>query len=130
MKKKAHFNVDISIYGRSMSCFIGFSIEEMTKQIVSRKMQRWATPFDAVKIINKLKENPGGLSTMFEGGHMFLWVSDEVKGSEFHGLLSHEVSHIVQQIMHFVGAPLSPDSFEPYAYLDGYLTEQIYAKLA
>lgn len=46
-----------------------------------------------------------------------------------HSTLAHEIFHAVDFIMRDIGMKLTEHSHEAYAYLVGYLTEQIYKRL-
>lgn len=46
-----------------------------------------------------------------------------------HGILAHEIFHIVDFLLGRIGLTLTDSSGEAYAYLLGYITEQIYRHL-
>lgn len=48
---------------------------------------------------------------------------------ESHSTLAHEIFHVVDMVLRAVGMTLTVSSHESYAYLIGYLTEQIYKRL-
>ena len=54
---------------------------------------------------------------------------DEIPGTcADYGTLQHEIFHAVDQIFRRIGMNLSEDSDEAYAYMIGYLTQEIYKR--
>jgi hypothetical protein len=51
------------------------------------------------------------------------------KDPESHSTLAHEIFHVVDMALRTCGMKLTEHSHEAYAYLIGYLTEQIYKRL-
>lgn len=71
-----------------------------------------------------------GRYCMFECGASLIRIKKRPKNAIEFGVLSHEIFHAVVSIMWKIGMKLEISaSDEAYAYLIGYLTDQIYAKI-
>ena len=55
-----------------------------------------------------------------------IWIPSIPKTPDEQGVLAHEMTHIVQMLMSYVGVTLTEASEEAYAYMVGYLTRQFY----
>ena len=72
-------------------------------------------------IDNKM-EGYEGLSSSDEG-KFYLYFRPKMVS---HWVIAHEVTHVTNDIMRYVGHGLVGDMDEPHAYLSGYITDRIY----
>lgn len=47
-----------------------------------------------------------------------------------HELIAHEVFHITHRMIEYCGGNFSPNNHEPFAYLNGHLTQLVYGDIA
>ena len=75
-----------------------------------------------------MAENHKGRTLHLDGGQTIIRIPTQIKTAEQHGTLAHEIFHAVEFLFRRLNTNLTLDSDEPYAYLIGYLTEQIYSR--
>ena len=67
-------------------------------------------------------EGSNGLCLMLKRGSHIVRLKEDDGSSKWRNTLSHEIFHVVCNIMSKVGIVLHDDSEEAYAYLIGYIT--------
>jgi len=67
-----------------------------------------------------------GYAAMFRSGASLIYCREEPRDPRTMGILSHEIFHAVSILLDRVEVHLTSSSEEIYAYLTGYLTEEIY----
>ena len=70
-----------------------------------------------------------GRTVMTDSNHTIIRFTKWPETCQQYGTLAHEIFHAVDFIFKRIGITLSEDSDEAYAYMIGYLTEEIYKKL-
>lgn len=70
-----------------------------------------------------------GRTVMTDSNHTIIRLNEWPVTCNQYGTLAHEIFHAVDFIFRRIGITLSEDSDEAYAYMIGYLTEEIYKKL-
>ena len=70
-----------------------------------------------------------GRTVMTDSSHTVIRFINRPETCQQYGTLAHEIFHAVDFIFRRIGMTLSEDSDEAYAYMIGYLTEEIYKKL-
>ena len=70
-----------------------------------------------------------GRTIMFKGNQTLIRMYELRDTPHWYGNLAHEIFHAVEFIMERIGMELTIKSDEAYAYLIGYLTEEIYKKI-
>lgn len=68
------------------------------------------------------------VTNMFENGNSMIRLYKYPETPSDYGNLAHEIFHVAENTLEFVGMKLCPQSCEAYAYLIGYLTAEIYRK--
>lgn len=119
---KLYFKIKPDIYPATIHVSIGQTDEEFTKSTKTTKK-----PLEDFMHMEKLNfdgivERRGSQIYMRLGSFRFL--------PYHYGVLSHEVFHVVEEIAKMVGLKHSGKSSEAFAYLIGYITEEIYDKLS
>ena len=123
MKKKEKgaisFGIDVSIYNTYVIVVIGQS-----KYINKCLSKRGLKKID----ISNVKGAAGYTFQLEEG--ILLWLKQKPPFTAYHmGCLAHEIFHCAEFILSKVGIKLSNKSDEAYAYLIGYITENIFNHL-
>ena len=123
MKKKEKgaisFGIDVSIYNTYVIVVIGQS-----KYINKCLSKRGLKKID----ISNVKGAAGYTFGLEEG--ILLWLKHKPPFPAYHmGCLAHEIFHCAEFILSKVGIKLSNKSDEAYAYLIGYITENIFNHL-
>lgn len=107
------------IYPFDVAVFIGHENDEVIK-ILNEMVELDEEETEAIKNVGD------GRTAMLERGQTILILKKLRKNNaEDMRHLSHEVFHAVEFLMSKIGITLSRDSDEAYAYLIGYLTEEI-----
>lgn len=104
-----------------------FSFGETDEQVVTRLNKYGIDTTD-----NKgwtFEETTRGRCIIFEGNQTLIRLLEYPETVEHYGCLQHEIFHAAHFIMRKMGFKLKVSSGEAYAYLIGYLTEQIYKKI-
>lgn len=70
-----------------------------------------------------------GRCCMFTSGQTLLRLPKKPKTNSDYATLQHEIFHAVEFLFHRIGIKHSIDCGEAYAYLIGYITEEIYKRL-
>lgn len=70
-----------------------------------------------------------GRCCMFVSGQTIIRMPSKPKTNEDFGILQHEIFHAVEFLFDRIGIKHSIECGEAYAYLIGYITEEIYKKL-
>lgn len=76
--------------------------------------------FDEISLV--LDNDSQGTSVLFSCGATIIKINHIS-----HNIIAHEIFHAVTYLLSHIGMSLSKKSDEAYAYLIGYVTEQIYA---
>lgn len=70
-----------------------------------------------------------GRTILFKGNQSLIRMYELRDTPDWYGHLAHEIFHAVEFIMERIGAKLTAESDEAYAYLVGYLTKEIHKKI-
>lgn len=70
-----------------------------------------------------------GRAMLFSCNRSLIRLEKRPRTPREHGILAHEIFHIVDFYMNRIGMKLKRSSFEAYAYLLGYITEEIYKRI-
>ena len=83
-----------------------------------------------LKIVDwKLESEEDGKTSQFYKGCILIRTSSVPSNAEAYSVLQHEIFHSVQFFMETLKIPLTEHTCEPYAYLIGYITKEIYKHL-
>ena len=122
--------VPMAIYHTSLLVIIGMSDKEVEEVLLqyegfdrgSKEMKKSAGwRFDNCKKV--------GHVTRFDNNAMLLRLREYPTTPEDYGIIAHEVFHVVELLFERVGMPLADSSSEAYAYLIGYVTQEIFKQL-
>lgn len=129
MKRKARFVVPIDIYEREILFLIGYSSSELKKYISSSSGRKW---FDSetAKMVYDASTSADGLTIKTRDGGHIVWIMNGLPKIQFSGTLSHEIFHACHDILEYKGIKLSKETCEAYAYMVGFITTEVYRKLA
>lgn len=120
MRKKDNFVIDLVIYPFEVMVSFGQTDKELEKDLNKVGLD-WD---DKCKIIGM------GKYVMFPNNTSLIRLFNYPEYHSDYGVLQHEIFHCVTFIMDKIGIELSLyKSDEAYAYLIGYLTEEIYKKI-
>ena len=122
-----NFIVPLIIYPFDVMVSINQDYDEFGKAVV----KRWdSTILDDFK--KQENVNQAGLAYVFTSeSHLCAMIKMDglVKDGKGLGSLVHEIFHVSEFVLRKCGLVLNENSHEAYAYLIGYLTQEIYAKL-
>jgi hypothetical protein len=121
MKKQINFIVPLAVYPFDVMCSFGESDDKLKSAI-----QKYGGKWNKVMMIS---ENAKGRTVVLNGGQTLLRLFKYPIDCEDYGILAHEIFHAVDFLMRRINIKLTKKSDEAYAYLIGYLTEQIYKRL-
>lgn len=114
--KAIRFVVDVSIYNTYVIVVIG----------KSKYINKYLSKHGFKKIDTSSTEGAAGYTFQLEEG-ILLWLKQKPPFTAFNiGCLVHEIFHCTEFILSRAGIKLSKKSDEAYAYLMGYITENIF----
>lgn len=117
--KPITFVVDVSIYNTYVIVVIGDK----------KHINKYLSKHGFKKIDTSDVEGAAGYTFQLEEG-ILLWLKHKPPFPAYHmGCLVHEIFHCAEFILSKVGIKLSNKSDEAYAYLMGYITENIFNNL-
>lgn len=111
--------IEIPIYREELHVFFG-PIEECEKAIREDGVEE-------VNIRDWKKDNENCLASFTESdsGYLLLWLNNLPETIRDYSDLIHEIEHVVFSVLDYRGVIHSSDSDEAFAYLSGWLYEQI-----
>lgn len=121
MRKQINFVIDCQIYPYDIMVSIGED-----DKTLHRKMKRVNVEGDYSEVS---LEGCQGRCVMFKRGEIILRLKTYPKTPTEYGNLAHEVFHAAEFLLRRINMPLTYESDEAYAYLIGYITEEIYKKI-
>lgn len=119
--------LDVAVYERRYSLLICDELDKVCDFINSVHFREKDDQFFLKP--NDIEDMAAGV---FGSGndHPVIWFPF-LPDSVFHvKIVAHEIFHLTHMIMDQIGCPLSQEAREPWAYLTGFLTKQIYEKMA
>jgi hypothetical protein len=114
------FTVNYTVYPFDLMIFVN----EPYKNIKKTLKKRLPIDFETKKRIKELKGEFEARTVMFPGRQTCI-----VFKSTKHNVIVHEVFHAVEFLFRSIDIPLTLESGEAYAYLIGYITDEIYKKI-
>jgi len=117
------FKIKVAPYGRKVLCLIGGDTDKV-KKVLSKAKGVKKREWDKIDLKDCV-----GYTFMFDKGLTLIWLKKAPDKFYFKGILAHEIVHAIDFIMSYVGVTRDNDANESFAYLTGWLTEQIYKKL-
>ncbi len=126
--KKTKIELQIPIFGSYFVCFIGYDILSFVKARTISRLYKGKR--DIVELVETLNKAQGLTIRAMPENYYAVWISKECKGTRFHNTMAHELTHVVYGVLRDSGIELSKETGEVYAYLQGWLTEKVYDKLA
>ena len=83
-----------------------------------------------IQAVHKIFNERPGATYLYNSNHNihYIHLFQKENYSIFWNHLSHEVTHVVFNILQILGMKLTDESEEAYAYLHGYITQQLYEK--
>ena len=123
--KKLNFIVPLIVYPFDIMVSFGETNEEIDKHL-----SKYNLTAGDVQLATFTSETVQGRSVMFSSNQSLIRLRHLPKEPKHFGDLQHEIFHCVSFIMWKIGMPLEiQKSDEAYAYLVGYVTNEIYKKL-
>jgi hypothetical protein len=122
MMKSTHFKISYNIY--PFDLFVSFG---ETDQQLKRFLERYGVKYE--KELTLQNKCTLARTVMGKDGATVIRMRTIPKHPVDKGVLAHEIFHAIEFLMHKVGIPLSKKSSEAYAYLIGYVTEEIYKRI-
>lgn len=97
-----------------------------TIQSLQKVLRRYHTDETIAMIIEDAPEGVKGWTRYMQNPYtLIVWMPSIPKTAEDMSFLSHEIFHAAVALMNSIGASLSADSEEAYAYLIGFLTRKV-----
>jgi hypothetical protein len=125
MKGNKHFYIRPNVFPFD----IMVSIEESDKKLIKRFNKYGFKPSDYSELLN-MPESTNGRCVMLPSNQTVIRLKIQPTKHQMAGVISHEVFHAVSLIMELIGMPLKVFiSCEAYAYLTGFITEEIYKNI-
>lgn len=121
-QKALNFIIPLVVYPFNIMVSIAESDESLYKKLISRGVNISLEELRHSKTAR-------GRTIMFEGNQTLIRMYENNKTPEWRGNLAHEIFHSVDFILSRVGAKLTYESCEPYAYLTDYITKEIYKRV-
>lgn len=119
-----NFVITIPIYNVSVMFSLGERPQDLEK-----KLKRWGVDTTTC-LLWKLPETTKARAIQFKNSTQLLIMGVIPKTPSDYGTLAHELFHVVTMLLDRLNAPLEMNkNDECYAYLLGWLTEQVYKKL-
>lgn len=115
-----NFIVSYQVYPFDLMVSIGETDEKLKAKLTSKGL-----PWHEDLSLDEMKD---GCCCMYEGNQTLLRLRKKPATAYEYGVLMHEIFHCVDLLMKTIGVKLTDDSNEAYAYLTGYITEQIYKR--
>ncbi len=103
------------VYPFSLMVITDTSYEELKAELLKSLPDK---VHDRIEILNNVGD---ARTVMFETGQTCMVLNKKTPGT-----IAHEVFHAVEFLMDRIGIKLDPNSDEAYAYLTGYITDEIY----
>ena len=118
---KGTFSFTVQPYGQEVHFCYLLDDNEMDRYAQKHLNVSWGEPGDTIF----------GTRHYYHGGYIgasVVWARKELIFGEpsDHGIIAHEVQHIVSNICRDCNMPRDTDNDEPFAYLSGWITEKIY----
>lgn len=105
------------------------SVDETDAQLV-KKLYRFGYKKEDIESLLHMPYSTRGRCEILPGNQVVIRFKKQPKLAEQVGVIAHEVFHAVTFILERINIPLDLNtSDEAYAYLIGYLTEEIYRKM-
>lgn len=120
-----NFIIPLHVYPFDIMVSIGESDKELLPKLKRYGVSKESLDSDVWQLSDTCK----GRGTLFVCNRSLIRIAEPPKSPHGKGLLAHELFHVVDFILRRIGIELGDDSFEAYAYLIGYLTEQIYKRI-
>lgn len=124
-KQQSNFIIPLVVYPFDVMVSIDQTDEELIKECSKYSL----TKKDLKKAGALALVNEEGRCVIFKRNQMLIRIRKFEPTPRWYGTLQHEIFHCVEFLMYKLRVNLTPHSDEPYAYLIGYLTEEIYKLL-
>lgn len=121
-QKEKSFVIDIPIYRRDAVVCFG-SKDYLAQQIIEAFDKTTEEAYSIIEDITSYSDGRSYLSMEQRVG--FIWMRCIPETPNDYSILAHEIFHYTHAIMTVIGASLSEQSEEPYAYLIQFLTKEI-----
>lgn len=124
--KKLNFIIPLAIYPFDIMFSFNQNYDEFGKSVINKWPPTILEDF-------KKYEHPNGKGLTYiyvSETHLCCMVKiDYFNINKDHGILAHEIFHACEFILRKCGFELNSNSHEAYAYLIGYVTQEVYKKL-
>lgn len=77
----------------------------------------------------KAKEGDAGYTKQFKNGEIAIWIEAFPRTAVLKGYLAHEIFHATDFLLESRSFEIATGSNEAYAYLSGYITQEIYKRI-
>lgn len=119
------FPVQIPLYRSEVIFMYGDDYKMFAQWVKEDNLEDSKLLLKDLKSLKKRQKSYSGTYFVGDSGRRLIHVKKQDTLPSFMNILSHEIYHTVYHILQHVGIPPSDTSEEAYAYLTGYLTEQI-----
>ena len=128
-KKPLVFIIRNEIYPFDVLVSIGETNEQFVKTISKNLPISAVDELEQDPTILKFGPTTVARTMMFDTGQIVIRMSHKPESYVDHGIIAHEIFHVVEFLFRHLSMNLTPDSSEAYAYLIGFLTTKFYEKL-
>jgi len=117
------FKFKLGIYPFTVYVCVGRDVEFFKKKLRKKMDEIGMKNFEDINL-----DTDDGQAD-FSYDNAIIWCKQFPNNPKALATLNHEIFHIVHRALETVGMPLDNSSREAYAYLTGYISEQIYKQL-
>lgn len=123
IKNKKLISFEIPLYGGNILFSNNYSIDQIIDAIKDENYTDDRTLLHLKENVEEITTN-GGV-TFSDGAFTIIALGSQETVADYLNTLTHEIFHAVFYILEHRGLKLTVDSQEAYAYLSGYIMEQI-----
>lgn len=119
--------IEIKPYYKTLYVSIGIPEDKVISILKKKKLFNFTDKTSESLFLENIIGNGDGRCTQLSNMKYFIHIGDHIKMATPIGIsiLVHELTHCVSFIFESIGMPHTSDSDEAYAYLLGYLVEEI-----
>jgi hypothetical protein len=125
-KKPSNFIIPYQIYPIDLMVSVGEDYNVLYKILEKHLPKEYHSEIDLCRFES---ENVLARVVMFTNNASLIRIRRKPKTPLDYGTLQHEIFHAVEYMMNRIGVKHTVECGEAYAYMIGYLTEQIYKNL-
>lgn len=119
------FHVEVPLYNIGIIFVFGYDRQEAERWL-SEKGWLGEDAVDADMMDSMFKDPHDGITVSRDSGHR---ICVHVNSHTNHRSIAHEIYHATMKLMEWVGMYPSPANEEAFAYVVGFITEEVYIKI-